>query len=169
MADKHLITPSPIRRAGQIIERGKDTYCLRVFIGYDKNARRIYANETFRGTKRKAQARLAEMVSETSRGVFVRPERMTLNAYLDEWLKTAVLPRVRERTYFDYREYLVRYVRPEIGRRPLGSLRPLDIRKIYTRMQERGLAAKTIRYCHAILRNALQQAERWEMIPRNSC
>ena len=66
--------------AGQIIKRGKDNWLLRVFLGRGENCKRNYANEMFRGTKKKAQARLSEMLGEVNNGTFVKPTK--LRSYL---------------------------------------------------------------------------------------
>jgi Phage integrase, N-terminal SAM-like domain len=71
--------------------------------------------------------------------------KITLNEYLDRWLKTAVGLRVRPKTFQDYQDMLHRYVRLILGERILAALRPLDLQAIYQLMTERGLSARTIR------------------------
>jgi integrase len=82
-------------------------------------------------------------------------------------LEAAAKPRLRYRTYEDYVSWLQRYVREPLGQRKLSELRALDIQKLYSEMQERGLSARTVRYTHAILSSALKQAVRWGMLSRN--
>jgi hypothetical protein len=55
--------------AGQIIRRGELTWMLRVFLGRGADRKRTYVNETFHGTKKKAQVRLNEMLSEINAGI----------------------------------------------------------------------------------------------------
>lgn len=45
---------------GQIIKRGERTWLVRVYLGRDAAGRRIYENKTIHGTKRDAEAWLAE-------------------------------------------------------------------------------------------------------------
>jgi integrase-like protein len=52
----------------------------------------------------------------------VEGAKITLNEYLDRWLKTAVGPRVRPKTFQDYQGMLHRYVRPVHGERILAAL-----------------------------------------------
>jgi len=64
--------------------------------------------------------------------------QVTLDEFLDHWLKTAAKPKVREKTYRDYEAMLRRYVRPNIGTKDMAVLSPLDIQGAYQQMIERG-------------------------------
>src|SRR5262249_46039178 len=124
--------------AGQIINRGKDTWLIRVFLGRDENGKRNYANETFRGTKKKAQERLTEMLSDVNNGTFIKPQKISLNTYLNQWLEL-VKPRLSERTHSDFAYLLKRYVRPSLGARILTDLSAAEIQVLYAKMSEAGL------------------------------
>ena len=66
---------------------------------------------------------------------------MTLNQYLDRWLELAARPKLRAKSYRDYRALLARYIRPALGERRLLSLTPLDIQGVCSRdARERPLA-----------------------------
>jgi integrase len=41
------------------------------------------------------------------------------------------------------------------------------VQGMYREMQDRGLAARTVQYAHAVLHRALKQARRWGMVSRN--
>jgi integrase len=87
-----------------------------------------------------------------------------VDEFLDHWLKTAVRPKVRAKTYRDYAAMLRRYIRPTIGARILASLSPLEIQAAYQVMNDRKLSARTVRYAHAVLRAAFRQAIRWQLL-----
>lgn len=153
--------------AGQIINRGERIFLVRVFLGRDDNGQRKYLNHTVHGTKKDAQAYLNQVLRDRDLGVFVEPSKRPLNEYLDEWLETAVKPRVRERTYDDYCSLLTRYIRPELGGRQLSQIGPMEIQKVYGQLIETGLSPRTVRYAHGVLRDALQQAVKWQLLQRN--
>jgi integrase len=46
----------------------------------------------------------------------------------------------------------------------LASLSPLEIQAAYQAMIDRNLSAKTIRYAHSVLRAAIRQAIRWQLL-----
>ncbi len=101
---------------GQLIQRGESTWLVRVFLGRDpETGKRKYHNKTIRGNKKVAQKYLNATLRERDLNSFVEPSSITLNVYLDQWLKTAVKPRLRENTYTEYKGPLKRYVRPALG------------------------------------------------------
>lgn len=153
--------------AGQIINRGDKKWLVRIFAGRDSQGKRRYVNKTIRGTKKDANNYLSSTLVAMSRGTFVEPTPLTVDEYLDRWLHNAARGRLRERTFADYSELLKRYVRPAIGETKLSDLRPLDIQGVYTKMQERDLSARTVRYTHAVLTSALKQAVKWLMLSHN--
>lgn len=155
--------------AGQIIAKSKNTWLVKIFQGRDTNGKRKYFSKAIHGTKKDAQKYLTAKLREKDLGVFIEPAAMTLNAYLDKWLETAARPRLRERTFEDYRDYLKRYVRPSLGLRKLSDIKPLDVQNLYGEMLGRELSARTVRYCHAILSSALKQAVKWQLLIINPC
>src|SRR5580700_3250056 len=155
-------------KAGQIIPRGERTWLVRVFMGRDsESGKRKYVNKTIHGTLRDAQSYLSRSQRDRDLGVFFEPSRMSLDGYLDKWLETAAKPKLRAKTHRDYEALLRRYVRPALGSRPASKIEPLEIQGLYADMQERGLSARTVRFTHAVLRSALQQAVKWKLIPQN--
>lgn len=80
------------------------------------------------------------MLRDKDMGMLIEPARMSLDEYLKHWLKTSVKPRVRARTYGEYASTLERYVTKRIGAMPLSSIKPSDLQKVYSEMQEEGLA-----------------------------
>jgi integrase len=171
--------------AGQIINRGDDTWLVRIFTGRDTQGKRRYLNKTIKGKKKDAEAYLSKTQTAISTGTFIEPSTLTVDAYLNKWLQAAARPRLTERTYTSYEWLLKNYVRPIIGDKRLSDLRPLDIQSLYNRMtspklKEKeepkpgvtyglGLSARSVRYTHSVLSSALKQAVRWNMLARNPC
>ena len=95
--------------------------------------------------------------TEAERGVpFVPPARMTLNAWLDEWLDTR--RGVRHRTVADARAVLARYWREPLGDARLDHLSPEAIHRVLTSMVDQGLSPRTIQQALAVLHTALAAA-----------
>jgi integrase len=152
--------------AGQIIKRGERNFIVRIYQGRDAEGKRSYLNRTVKGTKKEAQAVLNKLLRDKDLGLLIEATRMTLNEYLDHWLETAVKPRVRERTHKEYCNTMRRYVRDSLGPKRLSSIKPVDIQALYSTMQENGLK-NSVRYVHTILKDALTQAVKWQMLPQN--
>ena len=153
------------RRVGQIIARGERRWLIRVYLGRDRETRkRTYHNRIIYGSLRQAQSYLTRKLHERDLSRGVEGLQVTVDEFLDHWLKTAVRPRVREKTYSDYAAMLRRYIRPAIGGRILALLSPLEIQAAYQVMIDRKLSARTVRYAHAVLRAAIRQAIRWQLL-----
>ena len=145
------------RKVGQIIARGEHRWLVRVYLGRDHETRkRTYHNRTVYGSLRHAQTYLTKL-HERDLSCGIEGLQVTVDEFLDHWLKTAVKPRVRGKTYRDYAAMLRRYIRPAIGARILASLSPLEIQTAYQVMIDRKLSARTVRYAHAVLRAAIAQ------------
>jgi integrase len=98
---------------------------------------------------------------------------MTVEQYLDSWLRETLPGTVRPSTEASYRYLVTRHIVPEIGKIRLEKLTPNDLRALLRdkskELSERGrpLSARTVQYIHAVLRRAFEQARRDELIDRN--
>ncbi|MBC7075463.1 MAG: site-specific integrase [Syntrophomonadaceae bacterium] len=153
--------------AGQIINRGKNKWLARVYMGLDANGKRKYHNKTIHGTKKEAQAYLNKVLREKDTGEFCEPSKEPLGKYLDRWLETAVRSRVRDKTYRSYKQLVELYIKPSLGDTKLNQLTPMAVQDMYNFMVARGLASRTVRYTHTVLKNALEQAVKWQMLRQN--
>ena len=79
------------RKVGQIIARGDRRWLIRVYLGRDhETKKRNYHNVTIHGSIREAQTYLTRKLRERDLGRNLEGAKITLNEYLDRWLKTAV-------------------------------------------------------------------------------
>jgi len=154
--------------AGQIIKRGDRKYLVRIYQGLNSQThKRRYHNHMVNGTRKDAEKWLTQALRRRDLGESLEPCALLFDEFLDQWLEMTVKPRVRERSYLDYRFYLKRYIRPAFGKKRLADLKPIDLQTLYAELQQRGLSARTIRFVHMLLGNALKQAVRWQMIRQN--
>ena len=157
-----------VRKNGQIIARGAGRWLVRVSLGHDRETgRRRYLNRTIRGGFRAAQRYLNLRLEERCRGGELEGEGLTLNQYLDRWLELAARPKLRTKSYRDYKALLGLYVCPALGERELHSLTSLDLQRVYHQMYEKGLSKRTVHYAYAILHAALEQAVGWRLMIAN--
>lgn len=162
------------RRTGQIIPRGERKWLVRVYLGRDGNGKRRFHNKTIHGPKREAERYYRQKATERDQGTYVRPERITLGAFMDRWLDTVAAKRVRARVLRDYRWYFDAYAREALGGRLLESLRTEDFDALYTKMlgpgggrRGRGVGSATVRLTHAVLRMGLDHAVQRGQLARN--
>src|SRR5438552_2692904 len=114
------------RTDGWFIERENDSWLVRIFLGRNpQTGKREYHNATIKG-KKEAKRYYRQKMQEIDMGTFVKPSKMTVSEYLDQWLTVAAKPRLRERTFADYEDLVRRYIRPAIGKKKLPNVRALD-------------------------------------------
>jgi hypothetical protein len=93
---------------------------------------------------------------------------LTVKGYLAEWL-AHMRGRVRPKTLEGYEGLIRLYANPALGELPLDTLHPLHLQRLFAELQgpPRGLSGGTVLNLHLVLTQALGQAERWGLLPRN--
>lgn len=158
---------------GYIRKRGKSSYEIRIDAGHDERGGRRVVYRNVKGTKRDAERELAAMAHAIETGAHAEPSKLTVKAYLERW-RDYMKARVAARTHERYAEIIDDRLIPAIGHHLLGKLRPLDVQGAYTAWMANGrvdgkggLSARTALHHHRVLREALQHAVRWQLVPRN--
>jgi len=152
---------------GSVTKRPNGSYLVRISIGRDEKGKRLYHTETLNCTKKEAEKRCRDLVSQFELGGVIAESKLSLNAYLAEWLEVAKKPKVSPRTFDSYAYDLERYVKGGLGRLPLAKVSVLDIQELYTKLHSAGLSGSTIRRLHTVLNQAFKQAVRWRKITYN--
>lgn len=155
---------------GHIFQRSEGSWTIVLDIGRKVDPatgklKRIQKWKTVRGTKKEAQAELTNMLHNLSRGQVISPSRMTLGEWLDEWMKSAIQPHKRLRTYETYRSVVDRHLKPVLGQYRLCDLRASHLQAYY---QSEKVAPATLQQHHTILHSALKAAMMQDLIPRNA-
>jgi len=152
---------------GSIITRG-NSYRIAVSLGKDSATGRYQKYfETVRGSKKDAQKRLTELLSQLDKGIFCRPGKTTLGEYLTVWLNDNIKPSLSPRTFGLY-SYLSRvHLIPSIGNIPLTELKPHHLQRLYSEKLSSGLSARTVQLCHVALHKALKNAVKTNLLTRN--
>ena len=160
---------------GSIRKRGKRSWRIVIDIGRDHKGKRTQKTFTVRGTKSAAETELTRVLAELDSGGFVEPSKLTVQAYLENWL-CRVAPSVRSNTLLRYQGICSNHLVPTLGQIKLQKLRPLDIQGAYATWaksgnrrakNESGLSKRTILHHHTVLKTALKQAVSWKLIPYN--
>ncbi|PWW62130.1 site-specific recombinase XerD [Actinokineospora spheciospongiae] len=153
--------------------------------------RRVVVSAT---TSELAWERLRKKIASSDAGIPVAAENWTVGEFLRYWLST-VDGELQPRTVEGYRVVVNRHLIPNLGSKKLDRLSASDVRTFMTKLRNRcrccadnldGKRPKSQRKCcsigkcceqfpskrtvqqvHAVLRNALQQAMREELIARN--
>jgi len=118
-------------------------------------------------TRAEANRKLTRIKADLDRGLPMITGGLTLNAFLDQWLEETVKPSKRPKTYLNY-EYLVRvHIKPSLGKHRLEKLTQRHVEQMFTQKRAAGLSEGTIGGIRRVLRAAMNQAMRWDLVPRN--
>jgi integrase len=155
------------------VYRRSGSWAFRVDAGFhpESGKRRQILRQGF-ATKKQAEAALNDAVQSVAKNAIVAKSSQRLGEYLDDWL-VSQRARLRETTLRSY-EIAIQRIARSLGWVPLQSLTPLQIERFYAELlkdggkSEKGLAAKTVRNTHVVLRKALADAERLGLVPRNA-
>jgi integrase len=159
--------------------QGKNGISYRVTVDFGSDpvtGKRRQRTETYR-TKKEAESREREWLTEIERGTAVDGTKMTTGEYLQHWLESSVQHTVRKSTYKSYAHLVKNHLVPSLGSIPLQKLQPVQVQAFYGEKlhggradgQKGGLSPRTVRYLHTVLREALHQAVKWGMVARNVC
>ena len=151
---------------GHLQERGEGSWRLKVYIGRGGDGRKRYIEHTFSGTRREAERALARLVIEVDEGRHLAASPMVFGELLDRWLE--VKRRSVEASTMKSYEWIAKaYVRPALGGRKVASIRPMELDDLYSRLHSGGLSARTVRICHTVIRQSLEQGRKWGVIARS--
>jgi integrase len=113
--------------------------------------------------RRAAEEKLAERIAGLGRGVRHTPRRLTVGAWLDQWLEEK---RAGDRTLEAYRTRVELYLKPTLGRIKLADLTPADVRRAMRELERMPgervdrLSAGSIKSVHVTLSASLTDAWR---------
>lgn len=118
-------------------------------------------------TKEEARVKLTKQMAESDGGVVFDAENQTVEEYVSRWLEDSARGNIAPRTYHNYRLQLNKHIIPALGKYKLDKLAPPQIQRLYRSKLDDGLSPSSVRYIHAVLHRSLEQAVKWQLIPRN--
>lgn len=148
-------------------------------------------------TKKAAEAELAKLLHQMQTGAYVEPTKLTLGDYLRQWLDDYAKQNVSGKTFERYEQIVEKSIVPALGSLPLSKVQPLQIQNFYAQQLEsgrkkrakaktaalepesaeatetkaeeppKGLQPQTVLHFHRLLRKALAQAVRWNLLAAN--
>ena len=157
---------------GSITKRKDGRYHGRAYVLTPDGTRKRVS--VYGRTWEETDAKLAELIRNTRRGVPTPTGSLRFGDYLDYWLEHVVKGQLRPSTYASYEPCVRLHIKPALGSKRLSQLTPAEVRTfLQAKVKEvdehgrRRLSARTVQYLHAILRAALQHAVREELVARN--
>jgi len=107
------------------------------------------------------------MPPQLAGGLFIKPKRITLGEWLDDWLSGYVKTNCSSHTLDGYQPIVRRHLIPNLGIIPLAQVQPQHIQRCYGVLLETGLSGRTVLHIHRVLSQALNYAARQGLLVRN--
>jgi len=164
-----------MRHTGHIRQRSPGSFELRYSLGTDPaTGKRRIATTTVRGPRKKAERELRRLLRALDTGEHVDESRMTVRQWLAAWLD-AVRQEVSPKSHERYVDLVEGFLMPALGHLRLTKLAPTHIQAAYSDWaaggrrdgKAGGLAPRTRRHLHRILKSALARAVEQQLLARN--
>jgi len=150
---------------GSIYEQRPGLWAASIDLGWiDGRRRRKYV---YAKTETEVIKKRDDLKRQLQLGVNLAATPRTVAEWLAEWLRDVkahdgIKPSTLER----YRRAVNFHLAPQLGRIKLDKLTPRDVQRMVTALKAK-LAPATVVKIHAVLRVALADAERLDLVPRN--
>ncbi|GAI12042.1 unnamed protein product, partial [marine sediment metagenome] len=160
---------------GHITKRGKDSWSIVLYTGRDpQTGKKQYRWHSVKGTKKQAEKELASLINRLETGNYIKPSKMTVALFLEQWLRDYAFTNTAPRTFERYAEIVRTHLIPNLGRITLTQLKPKHVQSYYAyeltsgRLNGKGeLSPQTVKHHHRVLSAALNHAVKWGLVTRN--
>ena len=169
--------------AGSIEKRGKNSYRLVCYNGFDLNGNSIRHTKTIHGSKKDAKIELAKFVADVQNGMVVEGKALKFSEFTEIWKRDYGSKELAPSTYKRYIRMLETRILPYFGNFYVNKIKPTDIMLFYDQLSRdtqlirkkgnngaktiKPLSSKTILEHHRLLRAMLHRAVYWQMIVSN--
>lgn len=157
---------------GAIYQRESDgKWCASIDLGIinGKRKRKIIYGKT----RKEVADKLKALHRDHASGINVAPEQMMVKQFLDRWIEQSIKHQRRPKTAHSYAQIVRLYLIPHLGNRQLTKLMPEHVQAMLNQLlisggaAGSGLSPRTVQYIRAVLRQALNQAIKWDYVARN--
>lgn len=158
-------------RKKTVTRSGKEyTYWeARVTTGRDPGTGKQLQRSITGKTQKEVREKLQAVAVDISRGTYQAPNKITVSAWMEEWLNTFCANKVKPLTLQSYAAIIKNHIVPALGAVELQAVRGTQIQKLYNSMTRAGLSGKTVKNVSAVLHKAFSVALKQGIIAANPC
>lgn len=152
---------------GHIRRRGKRSWAVVVELPPDPGTgKRRQQWHSVKGTKADAERKLREILTAIDQGSYIKPARLTVSEFLQQWLRDYAAVNVRPKTYERYESIIRMHLSPVLGAIHLAELQPSHIQACHTKALNQR-SPRSVAQHHRVLSEALSHAVKWGLVARN--
>lgn len=172
---------------GSIRKRGNNSWLLVAELGYNAQGKRMQKTKTIRvedpallrAPKRlqnHLETELRIFEAEVKSGAYIELEKMTFEAFAEQWINKFVMVDLEAKTRDNYIYHTRRRILPYFGHMHMGQIKTLHIQDYleYLRTPEarndgkaKPLGSATLVYNYRVLRSIFSKAVKWQVIKEN--
>ena len=150
--------------AGTIRKRSDGRWEARFTTGFDPTTGKQIQKSIYGKTQKDVREKLRAMTAEVDQGTYQDPCKMTVEEWLDIWLKEYT-GNTKPHTRKTYEAVIQNHIKPVFGSQKLSSITSVSVQKFVNNLEnqkdkQQPLSPKTIKNIHGVLHSALQQAVR---------
>jgi integrase len=149
--------------------QGKTGVSYRVTVDHPADpltGRRRRSTETFR-TKKEAESREREWLTDIERGTAIDGTKMTVTEVFALWFEVMRGTNPKERTIVEYERTVTTHITPALGATAVQKVTPATIDAFNTTLREKGCSDAMVHRCHKRLRQAFDYALKRRIIAVN--
>lgn len=150
---------------GSIRKLNSQRHQWRLTLGWSADGRQLVKSGT-EATRALAGRALAAAIADRDRGLLPPPNAITVEHWVRCWLQQSH-SRLAPSTHANYAHLAERHIFPALGHVPIQTLKPSQVRELYTRLIEQEYSKSVLRQVRAVLRGALHDALLDEIVSRN--
>ncbi|MCL6472540.1 MAG: site-specific integrase [Firmicutes bacterium] len=159
---------------GSIYKRSDGLWVGKISVGYDPVTGKLKRKSFYGKTRKEVMDKMAQILQEVRNGTYVEPVQTSFGEWLDKWLTGYKKGQLKPSTFENYEVLIKTHIKPALGKVPLAKLQAHMLQAFYNEKLEKGrvdgkggLSTRMVRYLHVIIRQALQQAVKEGLLPRN--
>lgn len=149
---------------GSISKRGK---MYRVIFDVGTKHKRVQKSKGGFKTIKEAQKFLNKVLSEINEGTYKESSKELFSSFINEWFEKSYKRSVEETTAETRWDSLKNHIIPYFQKTPLNQITTRMLDDFYNDKLDEGLAPKTVREFHNLLRKAFSQAVKWSLLKHN--
>lgn len=150
-----------VRGDGSVYQRG-DGRWVGAHVTTAGKRRYVYGK-----TKSEATRKLRELQAKDRTGTLAEPSRLTVGAWLDEWLSARAS--IRANTRRSYKGVIDNHLVPHLGSVKLQALTSRHLVRLYADMAKAGAGERTLELAHTVLCASLKAARAHRLIVASPC
>lgn len=152
---------------GTIRQRKDGRWEARCTCGYNPKTGQPIRKSVYGLTQKEVREKLTSTIKSIDDNTYIAPSAITVESWLDTWLKEYVKSSVKLLTFTSYDTISRVHIKPTLGRIKLQALKAPQIQALYNSLLAEGKSPKTIKNIHGVLHKALDKAVKIGYIQTN--